>query len=120
MRQALFRNFVSAFVVVCFFCTTWISASGFPQATQGSVAIAGIVVDQNDAPVANAEVTVANEPSISARTDADGPLPFRFRSFVAVEDLFGQRYESGKTPLITLGPPTLVRAGFRFSRSSHR
>ncbi len=41
-------------------------------------------------------------------------------AFVAAENLFGQRYEIGKTPLITLGPPTLVRAGFRFSRSSHR
>ena len=78
MRQAFFRHFASAFVVVCFFCTTWISASGFPQATQGSVAIAGIVVDQNGAPVANAEVTVANEPSISSRTDADGHFHFDF------------------------------------------
>ena len=78
MRQAFFRHFASAFVVVCFFCTTWISASGFPQATQGSVAIAGIVVDQNGAPVANAEVTVANEPSISSRTDADGRFHFDF------------------------------------------
>jgi len=78
MRQAFFRRFPSAFVVVCFFCTTWISGSGFPQATQGSFAIAGIVVDQNDAPVANAEVTFANEPSISSRTDAEGRFHFDF------------------------------------------
>src|SRR5712692_5336884 len=82
MRQAFFRRFFrrfpSAFVLLCFFCTTWISASGFPQATQGSFAIAGIVVDQNGAPVANAEVTVANEPSISSRTDADGRFHFDF------------------------------------------
>ena len=78
MRQALFRNFASAFVLVSFFCTTWMSAPGFPQATQGSVAIAGIVVDQNDAPIPNAEVTVANEPSISSRTDADGRFHFDF------------------------------------------
>jgi len=78
MRQAFFRQFASAFVLVYFFCTTWISASGFPQATQGSIAIAGIVVDQNDAPIPNAEVTVANEPSISSRTDADGRFHFDF------------------------------------------
>jgi len=78
MRQALFRNFASAFVLVSFFCTAWISASGFPQATQGSVAIAGIVVDQNDALIPNAEVTVANESSISSRTDADGHFHFDF------------------------------------------
>jgi outer membrane receptor protein involved in Fe transport len=41
-------------------------------------------------------------------------------AFVAVENLFGQRYEIGKTPLVTLGPPTLIRGGFRFSRSLHR
>ncbi len=77
MRQAFFR-FPSAFVVVCFLFTTWLSAAGSPPATQGSFAIAGIVVDQNDAPIPNAEVTVANEPSISSRTDADGRFHFDF------------------------------------------
>jgi len=78
MRQALFRNFGFSVRASSFFCTAWISASGFPQATQGSVAIAGIVVDQNDALIPNAEVTVANESSISSRTDADGHFHFDF------------------------------------------
>jgi outer membrane receptor protein involved in Fe transport len=33
--------------------------------------------------------------------------------FVAAENLFNQRYEVGKTPVTTLGPPLLVRAGLR-------
>lgn len=78
MRQAFFRRFPSAFVVVCFLFTTWMSAAESPQATQVSFAIAGIVVDQNDAPIPNAEVTVANESSISSRTDADGRFHFDF------------------------------------------
>ena len=35
-------------------------------------------------------------------------------TFVAMENLFNQRYEVGKTPVTTLGPPILVRAGLRF------
>jgi outer membrane receptor protein involved in Fe transport len=33
--------------------------------------------------------------------------------FLAVENLLNQRYEVGKTPVTTLGPPILVRAGLR-------
>ena len=33
--------------------------------------------------------------------------------FLAAENLFNQRYEVGKTPVTTLGPPILVRAGLR-------
>lgn len=33
--------------------------------------------------------------------------------FAAAENLFNQRYEIGKTPVTTLGPPLLVRAGVR-------
>jgi outer membrane receptor protein involved in Fe transport len=33
--------------------------------------------------------------------------------FFAAENLFNQRYEVGKTPVTTLGPPILVRAGLR-------
>jgi len=33
--------------------------------------------------------------------------------FAAAENLFNQRYEVGKTPVTSLGPPLLVRAGFR-------
>src|SRR6267378_5139419 len=78
MRQALFHTFPAAFMLVCFFCMTWISASGFRQATQVSFAIEGIVVDQNDAPIPNAEVTFANEPSLSSKTDAAGRFHFDF------------------------------------------
>lgn len=38
--------------------------------------------------------------------------------FIAIENLFNQRYEIGKTPVTTLGPPILVRAGFRFHLDS--
>jgi outer membrane receptor protein involved in Fe transport len=34
-------------------------------------------------------------------------------AFVAAENLFNQRYEVGKTPVTTLGPPILIRAGIR-------
>lgn len=35
-------------------------------------------------------------------------------AFVAIENLFNRRYEVGKTPVTTLGPPILVRVGVRF------
>jgi outer membrane receptor protein involved in Fe transport len=34
-------------------------------------------------------------------------------AFIAAENLFNQRYEVGKTPVTTLGPPILVRVGLR-------
>lgn len=34
-------------------------------------------------------------------------------AFVAMENLFNQRYEVGKTPVTTLGPPILVRAALK-------
>jgi hypothetical protein len=33
--------------------------------------------------------------------------------FVAAENLINERYEIGKTPVTTIGPPILVRVGFR-------
>ena len=36
-----------------------------------------------------------------------------FEIFGAVENIFDQRYEVGKTPVTTLGPPILVRGGVR-------
>ena len=39
-------------------------------------------------------------------------------TFVAMENLFNQRFEVGKTPVTTLGPPILVRAGLRFQLGS--
>jgi outer membrane receptor protein involved in Fe transport len=35
--------------------------------------------------------------------------------FAAADNLFNRRYEVGKTPVITIGPPILARVGFRFS-----
>jgi outer membrane receptor protein involved in Fe transport len=34
-------------------------------------------------------------------------------AFVAAENLTGQRYEVGRTPVLTLGPPLFVRVGLR-------
>jgi outer membrane receptor protein involved in Fe transport len=34
-------------------------------------------------------------------------------AFVAAENLTGQRYEVGRTPVLTLGPPAFVRVGLR-------
>jgi outer membrane receptor protein involved in Fe transport len=36
-----------------------------------------------------------------------------FELFCAVENVFDQRYEVGKTPVTTLGPPILIRGGIR-------
>jgi outer membrane receptor protein involved in Fe transport len=33
--------------------------------------------------------------------------------FVAIENLFNQRYDVGRTPVLTVGPPILARAGVR-------
>jgi outer membrane receptor protein involved in Fe transport len=33
--------------------------------------------------------------------------------FLAVENLFNQRYDVGRTPVLTVGPPILARAGLR-------
>jgi outer membrane receptor protein involved in Fe transport len=38
--------------------------------------------------------------------------------FVAAENLFNERYETGKTPVTTIGPPILVRVGFRLRLGS--
>jgi outer membrane receptor protein involved in Fe transport len=40
-------------------------------------------------------------------------LSRNFDIFFAAENLFNQRYEVGKTPVTTLGPPILIRAGLR-------
>ena len=38
----------------------------------------------------------------------------RTELFAAAENLTGERYEVGATPIVTLGPPVLLRAGLRF------
>lgn len=40
----------------------------------------------------------------------------RVEVFAAAENLTGDRYEVGRTPVLTLGPPRLLRAGIRFGR----
>lgn len=37
-----------------------------------------------------------------------------FDIFVAAENLFNQRYLTGRTPITTIGPPLLIRGGIRF------
>jgi outer membrane receptor protein involved in Fe transport len=44
------------------------------------------------------------------------PLGGGLAVFVAAENLFDQRYETGRTPLRTLGPTRLVRVGVRVER----
>ena len=48
----------------------------------------------------------------------DARLAHRFGQaelFAAAENLTGERYEVGATPIVTLGPPVLLRAGVRFN-----
>ncbi len=45
-------------------------------------------------------------------------LNHKLEVFCAVENVFNQRYEVGKTPLTTIGPPILVRGGFRIQLGS--
>lgn len=40
----------------------------------------------------------------------------RVEVFVATENLTGDRYEVGRTPVLTVGPPRLLRAGVRLGR----
>ena len=42
-------------------------------------------------------------------------LTNNLEAFVAVENLFNERYDIGRTPVRTIGPPTFVRAGIRIS-----
>jgi outer membrane receptor protein involved in Fe transport len=42
------------------------------------------------------------------------PLSHYIEIYAASENLFNQRYVVGRTPITTVGPPILVRAGFRF------
>jgi outer membrane receptor protein involved in Fe transport len=42
-------------------------------------------------------------------------LTNHFEVFAAVENVFNQRYDIGRTNVTTIGPPTLARAGFRLN-----
>ena len=46
-------------------------------------------------------------------------LTHRLEVFAAIENVFNQRYEVGKTPVTTLGPPILVRGGIRVQLGGH-
>ena len=47
---------------------------------------------------------------------ASRPIGGGLSLFTAVENLFDEDVEIGRTPVRTLGPPRLVRAGVRFER----
>jgi outer membrane receptor protein involved in Fe transport len=42
------------------------------------------------------------------------PVSHNVEIYAAVENLLNRRYVVGRTPIATIGPPVLVRAGFRF------
>jgi outer membrane receptor protein involved in Fe transport len=44
------------------------------------------------------------------------PLVRGLEIFAAGENLFDERIETGRTPVLTLGPPRTVRVGLRFGR----
>jgi outer membrane receptor protein involved in Fe transport len=44
----------------------------------------------------------------------DGPLAKSMRWVAAVENLFNTEYDTGRTPLRTIGTPLTVRVGLRF------
>jgi len=45
---------------------------------------------------------------------ASRALTRNFDLFIAAENLLNQRYLTGRTPVTTIGPPILIRAGVRF------
>jgi outer membrane receptor protein involved in Fe transport len=47
--------------------------------------------------------------------EASRSVSERFRLFVAFQNLTGSRYKISSTPVLTVGPPVLVRAGVRVS-----
>jgi len=61
-----------------------------------------------------------NQLPLASFTTADllaaHPVGRGFAVFFAAENLFDQGYETGRTPLRTLGPPRLVRLGVRLER----
>jgi outer membrane receptor protein involved in Fe transport len=41
-------------------------------------------------------------------------LTHSLQGFVAVENALNQQYDVSRTPVLTIGPPALVRVGMRF------
>ncbi|MGH9578875.1 MAG: hypothetical protein ACRD3R_15670, partial [Terriglobales bacterium] len=54
--------------------------------------------------------------------DAMFSLPLRNNMdvYVAGENIFGQRYDLGRTPVLTVGPPAQVRVGVRYELRAKR
>jgi hypothetical protein len=54
----------------------------------------------------------------------DAMLSFPLRSgvdiYVAGGNIFGQRYDLGRTPVLTVGPPVQVRVGVRYELQKKR
>ncbi|MGH9601275.1 MAG: TonB-dependent receptor, partial [Terriglobales bacterium] len=48
------------------------------------------------------------------------PLRAGVDVYVAGENIFGQRYDLGRTPVLTVGPPAQVRVGIRYELRSQR
>lgn len=53
------------------------------------------------------------KPYFTLDVTASRALTGGLEAFFAVENVFGKRYEVGRTPVTTLGPPRLFRAGLR-------
>ena len=76
----------------------------FSLAVQGRAAGTQFDDDQNLLPL---------RPFFTLDARAAWSLARPVEAFVAVENLTGGRYEVSRTPVTTLGPPRLVRAGLR-------
>ena len=59
------------------------------------------------------------EPYFTLDTYVSRQLHQKLELFCAIENVLNQRYEVGKTPVTTLGPPILFRAGFKVQLGSH-
>jgi len=57
-------------------------------------------------------------PYVQADAYAARSMGRNMEAFLAVENLFDQRYDVGRTPLLTIGPPIQTRAGVRFRLSA--
>jgi outer membrane receptor protein involved in Fe transport len=76
----------------------------FTIALQGRASSAQFDDDQNLFPL---------EPYFTLDAYLSRRITRTVEGFVAVENVFNQRYTVGRTPLRTIGPPLLIRAGFR-------
>jgi outer membrane receptor protein involved in Fe transport len=86
------------------------NASLLTIAFQGRAASTQFDDDQNLLPLApyfNLDAFISRR--LNAKLDVFG----------AIENVFNQRYEVGKTPVTTLGPPILVRAGLKLHLGRH-